>query len=257
MRKILQLLYKIDLLKRIVPSLLKIFIKFFKSNEVIVKNNEVLFQLNLMNPIDREIYLKGDYEKQQIDFLSEQIEKHNINYFFDVGAHMGFYSINMSKKKISIYSFEPVKKNFEQLKKNKYLNNKENIFLHNLALSDEKKNIKMWVPDENKTGGFSIYDTNDEEIKKYDERKTFKIEGKSDLGDNLIHLKNEKIAIKIDVERHEKNVLNGMPKILNNNKVIMQIELFEERKKEIFEYLKNNNYINFHAIKKDYYFKNF
>tara|TARA_A100001015_G_scaffold283896_1_gene349710 strand:+ start:16 stop:333 length:318 start_codon:yes stop_codon:yes gene_type:complete len=99
MRKILQILYKIDLLKRIVPSLLKIFIKFFKSNEVIVKNNEVLFQLNLMNPIDREIYLKGDYEKQQIDFLSEQITKHKINYFFDVGAHMGFYSINMSKKK--------------------------------------------------------------------------------------------------------------------------------------------------------------
>ena len=97
MRKILQILYKIDLLKRIIPSLLKIFIKFFKSNEVIVKKNEVLYQLNLMNPIDREIYLKGDYEKEQIDFLSEQITKHKINFFLDVGAHMGFYSINMSK----------------------------------------------------------------------------------------------------------------------------------------------------------------
>ena len=55
MRRILKILHKIDLLKRIVPSLLKIFIKFFKLNEVIVKNNEVLFHLNLMNPIDREI----------------------------------------------------------------------------------------------------------------------------------------------------------------------------------------------------------
>ena len=257
MRKTLQRLYKINLFKRIVPSLLKIFIKFSKSNEVIIKNNKVLFHLNLMNPIDREIYLKGDYEKQQIDFLSEQITKHKINFFLDVGAHMGFYSINMSKKNISIYSFEPVKKNFEQLKKNKNLNNIDNIFLHNLALSDERKNIKMWVPDKNKTGGFSIYNKNDEEIKKYDEGKTYKIDSKSDLGDNLIHLKNEKIAIKIDVERHEKNVLDGMRNILNNNKVIMQIELFEERKKEIFEYLKKNNYIHFYAIKKDYYFKNF
>ena len=257
MRKILQILYKIDLLKRIVPSLLKIFIKFFKSNEVIVKNNEVLFHLNLMNPIDREIYLKGNYEEEQINFLSEAIKKNNINFFLDIGAHMGFYSINMSKKNISIYSFEPVKKNFEQIKKNKSLNNINNMFFYNLALSNEKKNIRMWVSDKNKTGGFSIYDSNDEELKKYNEEKIFKIESKSDLGDNLMNFKDEKIAIKIDVERHEKNVLDGMPNILNKNKVIIQIELFEERKKEIFEHLKKNNYIHFHTIKKDYYFKNF
>ena len=92
MRKILQILHKIDLLKRIVPSLLKIFIKFFKSNEVIIKNNEVLFNLNLMNPIDREIYLKGDYEKQQIDFLSEQITKHKINFFLQAQKSILKYS---------------------------------------------------------------------------------------------------------------------------------------------------------------------
>ena len=34
----------------------------------------------------------------------------------------------------------------------------------------------MWVPDKNKTGGFSIYDRDDEEINKYNEEKIFKIE---------------------------------------------------------------------------------
>lgn len=257
MRKMLQILVKIDLFKRIVPSLLKIFVNFLRSNEVKIKNKKLLFYLNLKNPIDREIYLRGDYEKEQIKFLSEQINKYKINFFIDIGAHMGFYSINMSKQNVSIYSFEPIKKNFEQLSKNKNLNKIDNMFLYNLALSDKKKNIKMWVPDKNKTGGFSIYDINDEEIKKYNKEKIFKIESKSDLGDNLINLKDEKIAIKIDVERHEKKVLKGIPNILNNNKVIMQIELFDERKGEIFEYLKKNNYINFHSIKKDYYFKNF
>ena len=170
---------------------------------------------------------------------------------------MGFYSINISKNKISTYSFEPVKKNYDQLEKNKILNNINNITLFNIALSNEKKKIQMWVPDKNKTGGYSIYNVNDEELKKYNEKNTFKIESKCNLADNLMVFNNEKIAIKIDVERHEKKVLDGMTDILNNNKNIIQIELFDERKKEIFEKLEKNNYIHFHTIKKDYYFKNF
>ena len=257
MRKILQYLYKANALRRILPSLLKIFIKIPYLNEVVVKYRDVLLLLNLKNPIDREIYLKGSYEKEQIDFLFEQIKKNNIKLFIDIGAHMGFYSINISKNKISTYSFEPVKKNYDQLKRNKILNNINNITLFNIALSNEKKKIQMWVPDKNKTGGYSIYNASDEELKKYNEKKTFKIESKCNLADNLMVFNNEKIAIKIDVERHEKKVLDGMTNILNNNKNIIQIELFDERKKEIFERLKKNNYIHFHTIKKDYFFKNF
>ena len=87
----LQALYKISLLKRLVPSLLKIFIKIFRKNEVIIKDKDVSFILNLTNPIDREIYLKGNYEKEQIDFLSKEIKNNDIKYFLDIGAHMGIY----------------------------------------------------------------------------------------------------------------------------------------------------------------------
>ena len=257
MRQILQSIYKVKIFKRIVPSLLKIYIRILNMSEVVVENNEIKLYLNLKNPIDREIYLTGNYEKNQIDFLSEQIEKYKIKFFLDIGAHLGFYSLNLSKKKISIISFEPSKKNFDQLKKNKDLNNYNNISIYNLALSNEKKKIKMWVPNKDKTGGFSVYDKNDEEIRKYNEEKTYKIESKSDLGDNIVKLENQKVAIKIDVERHEKKVLIGMPNILTNNDIVMQIELFDDRKKEIFEYLKNNKYRLFYSIKRDYYFKNF
>ena len=95
MRKILQAIYRIKLFKRVVPSLLKIYINLTKTTEIVIQNNKVFFNLNLMNPIDKEIYLKGDYEKEQIDFLLDEIEKRNIKNFIDIGAHMVFYSINI------------------------------------------------------------------------------------------------------------------------------------------------------------------
>ena len=70
-------------------------------------------------------------------------------------------------------------------------------------------------------------------------------------------IKNSAIAIKIDVERHEEEVLYGINKLLENNKIVIQIEIFNERKKQIFDLLKNKNYYLINSIKKDYYFTNY
>ena len=115
----------------------------------------------------------------------------------------------------------------------------------------------MWVPDKNKTGGYSIYDTYDEEIKNYDYKKINKIQSKTYIGDNIIKIKNEKIALKIDVERHEDKVLEGFNNLLKFNQVILQIELFEKRQRNIINYLKKKEFIHFKTIEKDFYFKNF
>jgi FkbM family methyltransferase len=257
MRKIIKKIYKIKLFKRIIPSLLKRFIKILKKDSIIIKHENVLLDLNLNNPIDREIYLKGDYEKDQINFLSELIDDNEIEYFLDVGAHIGFYSINLSKKNLKVYAFEPVRSNYEQLENNKLLNNYSNLEIYNFALSDENKNIIMWVPDLNKTGGFSIFDERDEEIKNYDANKIKKITGISKKGDDLLKIVDKKIAIKIDVERHELNVLKGIQDLIINNKIILQIELFDKRKVNIEKYLKIRKFKKINIIQKDHYFTNF
>ena len=165
--------------------------------------------------------------------------------------------MKLSTKNLDVYSFEPIIENYEQLKKNKEDNKFSKMRIFNIALSSQKKNIKMWVPDKNRTGGFSIYDKNDEEIKKYDKNKIYEKKCKSELGDKILDFKKQKIAIKIDVERHEKNVLKGLKNLLNNNQIILQIELFDKRKKDMFNQLKKMNFIHFNTIEKDYYFKNF
>ena len=257
MRFILINLYKLRLFKRIVPSLLKTYIKIFKKHEIIIRHKEILLNLNLLNPIDREIFLKDNYEEKQLNFLSHIIDEKKIQYFLDIGAHMGYYSINLSKKNIRIIAFEPILKNFEQLEKNRNLNKLKNIEIYNFALSNEKKKITMWVPDINKTGGFSIYDNNDEELKKYDQTKVFKTINRAEKGDDIINLKGKKIAIKLDVERHEKKVLEGLSNILLNNDVILQVEIFEKRETIIKQFLKSKNFNFLKSIKRDFYFKNF
>ncbi len=257
MRKILQSLYKIKLFKRIIPSLLKKFIKIFNSNRVQIEYDNINFILNLSNPIDREIYLKGSYEKKQLDLVLSLIDKYKMNYFIDVGAHMGFYSMIIAKKDLFVYAFEPIKGNYNQLLNNRDINNFKNIKIFNFALSDERKNIKMWVPDKDKTGGYSVYDENDEEIKNYENEKINIEDGKSEKGDEFIKIKGQKIIVKIDVERHELKVLNGIKDLLTNNKIILQIEIFNNRKKKIFDYLKRNDFNFIDVIKNDHYFKNF
>ena len=170
---------------------------------------------------------------------------------------MGFYSINLSKKKIKIFSFEPIKSNYDQLRENILINKIENIFSYNCALSNKKTTIQLWVPDKNKTGGFAVYNEKDEALKKYNGNQIHSEYSKSDLGDNILDFKEKKIAIKIDVERHEEEVLMGIKELLKNNNIIIQIEIFDERKQKIFEIMNNKKFILINSIGKDYFFKNY
>ena len=169
---------------------------------------------------------------------------------------MGFYSINLSKKKINIHAFEPIIENFNQLEKNIFLNKIYNIKTYNCALSNIKKTSTMWVSDQDRTGGFAIFNRNDEDLKKYNIKNITTRVIQSDIGDDLLDIKNSILAIKIDVERHEEEVLNGINMLLENNEIIIQIEIFNERKKKIFDLLKNKNYHLIHSIENDYYFTN-
>ena len=257
MRNLIKFLYKFKLLKRLIPSLFKLVVKIFKIKKIKIKHNNLTLLLNPKNPIDREIYLKDYYEKNQISFLEKEIDKNNIDIFIDIGAHMGFYSINLSKKKIKIYSFEPIKKNYIQFKENILINKIDNIKSFNCAISSKKSTIKMWVPDENKTGGFAIFNIHDEALKKYKSNQIHFEYSKADLGDNLLKFKQKKIAIKIDVERHEEEVIMGITKLLKNNNIIIQIEIFDERKEKIFKIMNNRKYFLFNSVENDYFFKNF
>ena len=253
-RKIIIFLYSLKVFKRIVPSLIRKL--YFSTNGNTIFLDDFKINLFLSSSIDREIYLKNEYEKDQLDFVKKEMLIQKYDYFFDIGAYIGYYSLSLCKLVPKTVAFEPNHQNFQRLSKNVEINN-FNISCHNLGCSDCKNKVKLWYTDKNKRGGSSIFQDFDKEINKYDKTKLLFEQIETDKLDNLYPLKDKKIFLKIDVERHELKVLKGSSNIILNNKCYLQIEIFPHLQDEILSFLNTNNFKLLHRINNDFYLKNF
>ena len=166
MHLFLKFLYELKLpfIKRLIPSLIKRV--FFINKNRIIKLSFGKIEIDLTQSIDREIYLNGFYEKDQLIFLEKACNKNEVTHFLDIGANIGYYSLFFKKIK-NIYAFEPNKDNFLKLKKNCNLNNL-NIRTYNFGLSNLNSESEIWYSNKDKLGGSAIFDNNDPELKKYD-----------------------------------------------------------------------------------------
>ena len=218
--------------------------------------------LDFLDPIDREIILTKEFEKKELEFLINQIRKNKINYFLDIGANCGYYSLKISDEisSINIFSFEPNEEAYlkfsKSLEKNLELSKK--IDLYNFGLSNKNSELKMkskvkfgYI----QTGGTSVINNDDEN----NENHTNIFFGKFKTGDSIIDLKNKNLAIKIDIEGHEFYALQGLKKTLISNKCILQIEIFKKNFEKVNSNLISLGYKNFHEIKKgsNFFYKNF
>ena len=237
-------------MKRLIPSLIKRII--FLNKTQIIELNFGKIKLDLLQSIDREIYLTGFYEKEQLLFLDKICKKNKLTHFLDIGANIGYYSLFFKEIK-NLYAFEPNNKNFLKLQENCKLNNL-NIKLYNLGLSNSNSESEIWYTDKDKMGGSAIFDENDLEFKKYDPKNIIKEKIKVKRLDDLLDHKNKKILVKIDVERHEKKVLEGMSKLIEQNNIVLQIEIGEQNKNEVFDYLKKLQLKWINTIRHDHYF---
>tara|TARA_B110000971_G_scaffold199280_1_gene216474 strand:+ start:3315 stop:4082 length:768 start_codon:yes stop_codon:yes gene_type:complete len=253
-RSLFIFLYQYNFFKRIVPSILRKLSLFKKSQTVGLIN----FKMNLhfKSSIDREIFLKNEYEPKQINFLISQFEHDKFDLFLDIGSYVGYYSLFLYNKIQNIYAFEPNSENYKKLKKNILINNFK-IKTFNCACSNFDGKSKIWYTDVNKLGGSSVFDRNDKEIEKYDFKKILFEKINVSKLDNLIKIVNKKIIIKIDVERHELKVLQGAFELIKKNDIFLQIEIFDSRKKIILDYLIKNGFKLKHNINNDYFLFNY
>ena len=252
-------LTKIPILKRIYPSILSRLLIILNKNIFIVKFRNILLRINIQDPIDKIIFYKDSYEEEQIKFLKNYIDKNKIEKFIDIGSNIGIYSLIIGKsfKKIKILSFEPVHNTFDNLNYNIHLNRlTRNIRAFNFGLSNRSGSQKMIALKKKnyiQSGGYSFY------IPKRKIHKNEIIEHyKSKIGDSVIKFKNKNIIIKIDVEGFEEEVLYGLKKLLSQNKILIQIEIFQKNLNKINKILNNHKFKLINQIKNsnDFYYTN-
>ena len=75
----------------------------------------------------------------------------------DVGAHIGAFSVMVARKAHKVLSFEPEPGNFQMLKKNRDLNQLENVSIFEMAVSGSCGYQDITVYSEGSTGTHSLY----------------------------------------------------------------------------------------------------
>jgi FkbM family methyltransferase len=200
----------------------------------------------MLNYVDRQVEAYGYYERRQNKCFTDMLFTEKCGVFIDVGAHWGYYSLLLAMDRrfrdLKIHSFEP-----DEINRSQFFSN---IFLNRLA--DKIKVYHEGVSNENRVTRFDVHQDENRG------RSCISEHGKTEIAvcrvDDILHYKGQVIGIKIDVEGHELQALEGMCEILRNNKCILQVESFQESARKIEDFLGSLQYKLVNKIDNDHYY---
>lgn len=189
--------------------------------------------LNYSNHIDRKIIYKAAYEADQLLALISHAQISKPDFFIDVGANIGIYSLLAAKTDLfaSIVAFEPDRRNYAQLRANILLNGfHDKISTYEKGLSDQNASIKFYQNIGSSTGTSRIASTAPQATKldKF-ESTTISVVRL----DDVLQEGGKTIFFKIDIEGHESASIDGMINLLSNNQCRVQVEVFDENFEQV------------------------
>jgi FkbM family methyltransferase len=138
-----------------------VYLKLIKKSTVIIETKKEVKILLRVNSTDlmalTHVWLIEEYAKKNFDIKSSDT-------VIDIGAHIGLFTLYASQncKNGNIYSYEPVKENFNVLKENITINNLKNVKIFNLAVSKSNSTIKLFM--NNDESGHSMFSKSSENI---------------------------------------------------------------------------------------------
>jgi len=162
----------------------------------------------------------GKYEKYETAIMLGQLNINSI--VVDVGANIGYYTLQMAQRAKKVYAIEPNKECFEILKKNVKENNLKNVVLINKAAGD-KKEKKYLMRDEKNLGNNKIKPTPNPSLDKEGNTNKCDLIFTETL-DNILINEQYISLIKIDTQGYEPEVIKGAKNIIKRNRPILFLE---------------------------------
>lgn len=196
-------------------------------SSLVVKRKGIFWKLDLSEAIDFNIYIASQYEKELAKKMQETLAPGSI--VIDIGANIGGHTLPLAKmvgETGHVYAIEPTDFAFEKLTSNIDINPKikNRITPFKLFLTDkDKKNIPVKVSASwSIQGGMSNPNRNQLDMGYGKSIKTATVKTLDELVDELNIKRID--AIKIDVDGHEVEILNGAANTLEKFSPILFIE---------------------------------
>lgn len=156
----------------------------------------------------------------------------------DVGAHIGLFTLYASQfcSEGKIYSFEPVKENYELLLENVKSNNLEQVNTFNLAVSNSNSPIKLFINDDESGHSMFSSSSNSMIVNSISLQKFF--------DDNKITHCN---FLKLDCEGAEYEIIKNLPSsyLEKIDKMVIEYHMADSHPELLIEMKKNLSDHNF------------
>jgi len=212
--------------------------------------------LDSSNWIDQQLLIRRPYEVEQLARCRQLIREHRLNYFFDIGANFGLYSVLLSDQPDlqEMHAFEPLPRNARQFGANLFLNGLDNrVKLHELALSDRAGQLELFV-DPHSTGVSTLLPA---ELRSRQDAYQTSIRVEARTFDAMFPLSGVRALVKMDVEGAELMALNGMATFLANNQVVLQVETMPQTLEAVEKFMTAAGYRAIGRLGADAYYSNF
>ena len=177
------------------------------------------------------VWLIGEYKRKNFEIKTDDV-------VIDVGGHIGLFTLYASQfcKTGSIFTFEPVKENFELLSENVSSNNLNHVKSFNLAVSNSSSSVTLYLNED--TAGHSMFSKSSQSI------TVNSISLKQIFDDNNIDRCD---FLKLDCEGSEYEIIKNLPSeyFQKIQKMIIEYHMADTRPElldELIKILKSQNY---------------
>lgn len=218
------------------------------------------YLVDLTNEMNETVYFLGEYEPSVTQTISSIVKCGDV--CLDIGANFGWFTLlfhqlcnnkNKSKNETGeVHAFEPMPPVFTALQKNwEIAGEPNNVFLNNLALGDETKEVNLYRFTDLPDGYSSLSNGMDK-----NNFKTFTVQ-MTTLNSYLTSRKiNEVNFVKLDIEGAELMFLKGATKLfLQKTPPIFMVEMalgttknFGYLPNDLIEFIRQHADYNFYAL---------